>query len=121
LQRRVAEGETFASAAAAVGCSTKSVQRLIARRGGLRDRVTAQSPLRLSLADREELSRGLVAGASLRQIAARVGRSASTLTREVERNGRTRDLSGMAGRDCGRTAGSSPEAREVGLPYAPAA
>ena len=87
LQRRVAEGETFASAAAAVGCSTKSVQRLIARRGGLRDRVPARSPLRLSLADREELSRGLVAGASLRDIAARLRRSASTLTREVERNG----------------------------------
>ena len=74
LQRRVAEGETFASAAAAVGCSTKSIQRLIARTGGLRQRLTARSPLRLSLADREELSRGLMAGNSLRQIGVRVGR-----------------------------------------------
>lgn len=87
LQRRVAEGETFASAAAAVGCSTKSIQRLLARTGGLDQRARQRSPLRLSPADREELSRGLVAGDSLRQIAGRVGRSASTLSREVERNG----------------------------------
>jgi IS30 family transposase len=87
LQRRVAEGETFASAAAAVGCSTKSIQRLLARTGGLRQRATARSPLRLSVSDREELSRGLVAGDSLRHIAERLGRVVSTLSREVERNG----------------------------------
>jgi IS30 family transposase len=39
------------------------------------------------VADREELSRGLVAGDSLRQIAGRLGRVVSTLSREVERNG----------------------------------
>ena len=33
IQRRVSEGETFASAAAAVGCSTKSIQRFMARTG----------------------------------------------------------------------------------------
>lgn len=87
LHRRVAEGETFASAAAAVGCSTKSISRLIARTGGLRQRVTARSPLRLSLGDREELSRGLMAGDSLSEIGARVGRPVSTLAREVARNG----------------------------------
>jgi IS30 family transposase len=87
LQRRIAEGETFASAAAAVGCSTKSIQRLLARTGGLARRATERSPLRLSPADREELSRGLVAGDSLRHIAERLGRVVSTLSREVERNG----------------------------------
>jgi transposase, IS30 family len=87
LQRRAAAGETFASAAAAVGCSTKSIQRLLARTGGLERRAQEQSPLRLSPADREELSRGLVAGESLRQIAGRLGRVASTLSREVQRNG----------------------------------
>jgi IS30 family transposase len=87
LRRRVAEGETFAHAAAGVGCSTKSVQRLIARTGGLRERLTARSPRRLSVADREELTRGLVAGDSLQRIAGRVGRPASTLSREVARNG----------------------------------
>ena len=46
-----------------------------------------RSPLRLSLADREELSRGLVAGDSLHRIAARLGRAVSTISREVAWNG----------------------------------
>ena len=46
-----------------------------------------RSPLRLSVADREEVSRGLVAGDSLRRIAARLGRAVSTISREVGWNG----------------------------------
>ena len=87
IQQRVSEGETFASAAAAVGCSTKSIQRFMARTGGMTPRARTRSPLRLSLADREELARGLMAGDSLRQIAARLGRAVSTISREVARNG----------------------------------
>ena len=87
IQRRISAGSTFATAAAAVGCSTKSIQRLMARTGGLMQRVRERSPLRLSLAEREELSRGLVAGHSLRRIAARLGRAPSTVSREVACNG----------------------------------
>ena len=46
-----------------------------------------RSPLRLSLAEREEISRGLAAGDSLRVIACRLGRAPSTVSREVARNG----------------------------------
>ena len=35
IQRRVSEGETLAIAAAAVGCSSKSIQRFMVRTGGL--------------------------------------------------------------------------------------
>lgn len=63
LHRLVSEGE------AAVSCSTKSVQRFMARTGGIKPRVCERSPLRLSLTEREELSRGLLMGDSLRQIA----------------------------------------------------
>jgi IS30 family transposase len=42
---------------------------------------------RLSLEEREEISRGLAAGLSLRRIAAGLGRSASTVSREVAGNG----------------------------------
>ena len=47
----------------------------------------ARSRLRLSLHEREEISRGLAAGESRRSIAQRLGRSPSTIAREVTRNG----------------------------------
>jgi transposase, IS30 family len=87
IERRIWGGETFEAAAAAVGCSTKSIQRFLALTGGLKRRVKERSPLRLSLADREELSRGLVAGDSLRTIATRLQRAPSTISREVAWSG----------------------------------
>jgi len=87
IERLIWGGETFETAAAAVGCSTKSIQRFLALTGGLKRRVRERSALRLSLAEREELSRGLVAGESLRRIATRLGRAPSTISREVGWNG----------------------------------
>ena len=87
IERRIFAGETFATAAAGVGCSTRSIQRFLASTGGLKRRVKERSMLRLSLAEREELSRGLVAGDSLRTIATRLRRAASTISREVAWSG----------------------------------
>jgi IS30 family transposase len=50
-------------------------------------REPKRSPLRLSLAEREEISRGLAAGMSLRGIASGLGRAPSTVCREVAANG----------------------------------
>lgn len=91
IERLIWSGETFETAALAVGCSTKSIQRFLALTGGVKRRVKERSALRLSLADREELSRGLVAGDSLRTIATRLGRAPSTISREVVWNGRRSD------------------------------
>lgn len=49
-------GETYATTAAMVGCSTKSIQRYLRLTGGLKDRTKERSPLRLSLGDRGDLS-----------------------------------------------------------------
>jgi transposase, IS30 family len=87
LLRRIGEGETFARAAAAVGCSTKSIQRLRRRGGGVKARMTSRAALRLSLAEREEISRGIGAVESYRAIAARLGRAPSTVARDVSANG----------------------------------
>jgi len=87
IERLIWGGETFETAAAAVGCSTRSIQRFLALTGGLKRRIKVRSALRLSLAEREELSRGLVAGDSLRTIAARLQRAPSTISREVAWNG----------------------------------
>ena len=86
IQQRISVGESFAAAALAVGCSKKSIQRFIARTGGLAPKSWQRSPRQLSLAEREELLRGLLAGISLRDIAARLGRAPSTISRELRRN-----------------------------------
>lgn len=49
-----------------------------------------RSPLRLSLAEREEISRGIAAGESLRTIARRLGPAPSTVSREISANGGVR-------------------------------
>ena len=84
---RVAAGETHEAVAAAVGCSPRSVQRILAASGGVPPRRPRPSALRLSLAEREEISRGLQAGKSCRAIAAGLHRAPSTVSREVSVNG----------------------------------
>lgn len=86
IESLIRGGATFEVAASAVGCSTKSIQRFLAATGGLKRRLKLRSPLRLSLREREELSRGLVVGDSLRAIARRLGRAPSTVSREVAWN-----------------------------------
>ena len=83
------EGRSVREIAASIGCSTRTVKR-VTRGPGLREsrRIAwSPGPSRLSLAEREEISRGLVAGDSLRAIAARIGRVPSTVSREVMANG----------------------------------
>jgi len=91
IQRRVSAGESFTAAAQAVGCSKKSIQRFLARTGGVAPKAWHRSTRQLSLAEREEILRGVLAGLSLREIAARLGRAPSTISREVRRNGRRGD------------------------------
>ena len=64
-----------------------TVRDLLKRAGGIRPVPRRRWELRLSLAEREEISRGLAAGLSLRTIAGRLGRSPSTVSREVAGNG----------------------------------
>ncbi len=87
VRRRIASGESFFSAADAVRCTTKTVQRLLNAVGGVHAREQDRSKLRLSLVEREEISLGIGSGESIREIAARLGRAPSTIAREVHNNG----------------------------------
>jgi len=64
-----------------------AIQRILAESGGIRPAARRRSRLALTLAEREELSRGVAAGHSLRSIAASLGRAPSTISREIRRNG----------------------------------
>lgn len=55
--------------------------------GGIRPAPRRRSRRTLSLDDREEISRGLACGLSLRSIAGALGRAPSTISRELRRNG----------------------------------
>jgi IS30 family transposase len=64
-----------------------SIQGILARTGGIRPTGRRRSLAALSLGEREEISRALVTGESVRSIAARLGRAPSTVSRELKRNG----------------------------------
>ena len=64
-----------------------SIQPILAVTGGIRPAPRYRSRLALTLAEREEISRVVVAGYSIRSIAAQLGRAPSTISREIKRNG----------------------------------
>jgi len=68
-----------------------SIQRILLEMGGLPPAPKKRSRLSLTLAEREEISRGVVADHSRRSIAASLGRAPSTISREINRNGGLRD------------------------------
>jgi IS30 family transposase len=70
-----------------LGRQNSSLRKFIADAGGHRPRKRSRSELRLSLEEREEISRGLAAGSSIWTIATGLGRAPSTVCREVNANG----------------------------------
>ncbi|CAB5723376.1 Transposase and inactivated derivatives, IS30 family [Delftia tsuruhatensis] len=64
-----------------------SIQNILAATGGIRPPARHRSRLALTLAEREEISRALAAGESIHCVAARLGRAASTVSRELHGNG----------------------------------
>jgi len=64
-----------------------AIQGILSRTGGIRPAERSRSRLALTLSEREEISRALVARSSIRAIASLLGRSPSTISREISRNG----------------------------------
>ncbi len=64
-----------------------SVQGVFSKAGGIRPRLRTRSRLALTLAEREEISRGIARDYSIRYIAEQLNRSPSTICREINRNG----------------------------------
>ena len=87
IWRAVRAGESYRSIARRLGRSGCAVRWLVCRTGGFAPATRTRSVLRLSLAEREEISRGLTAGDTLSSIGVRLGRAPSTVSREVAANG----------------------------------
>jgi IS30 family transposase len=101
IWERWQKGEGLKSIGRVFGKSSGSIFSHISPTGGIRPSPRRRSRLALTLAEREEISRGLVSERSLRVIACGMGRAASTVSREIARNG---------GRGCYRAAASDRQA-----------
>ena len=80
-------GESLHSIARHFGRSHSSIQGILSRSGGIRPAARRRSARSLSLVEREEISRGIASGRSVRWIASRLERAPSTISRELNRNG----------------------------------
>ncbi len=95
MWERWKKGESLQQIAQLFDRHHPSVHRILAETGGIRPPERCRSRLALTFAEREEISRAVVAGQSIRSIAILLKRAPSTISREINRNG---------GADCYRAA-----------------
>jgi IS30 family transposase len=86
LWERWKRGESVSEIGRALDRAPATISCTIGLRGGVAPCERRRSRLALTLVEREEISRGVAAGESARAIAARLGRSPSTVTRELNRH-----------------------------------
>jgi IS30 family transposase len=81
------KGETLSQISSVLGKARSSVHGFLLKDGGIAPRTCARNERHLNTTEREEISRGLAAGMSLRALGLQLGRAPSTISREVARNG----------------------------------
>jgi DNA-binding CsgD family transcriptional regulator len=87
LWDRWKRGESLKAIGRAFGKQSSSIYFLVAPHGGFRPAERRRSRLALTLAKREVICRGVTAHRSARSVAKQLGRSPSTVSREMSRNG----------------------------------
>src|SRR5665213_2204639 len=87
MWERWKKGESLQQIAQLFDRNHGSVRGILVETGGIRPPGRCRSPAALTLAEREEISRAVVAGQSIRSMAASLGRAPSTISREIKRNG----------------------------------
>lgn len=81
------KGEGYSDIGRVIGKHPASVFGVLRLQGGYTPAARTRADSHLTLAEREEISRGLSAGWSMREIARQLGRAPSTVSREIDRNG----------------------------------
>ncbi len=87
LWRRWREGESLTDIARALERALAPIQRMVEAEGGIGRVARCRSRLALTTAEREEISRGIAGGESVRGMAHRLRRAPSTISREIRRHG----------------------------------
>jgi IS30 family transposase len=85
--RHCKAGQTLHEIGRAFGKEHSSIRCLVSRHGGIAPAVRRRALFALTLLEREEISRGLASGSSLREMAKGLERAVSTVSREVARHG----------------------------------
>ena len=85
--RRWKAGESLHEIGRAYGKPHPSIRAVLLPRGGISPVARRRSRLALTLAEREDISRGIASGSSIREIASRLDRATSTVSREIARHG----------------------------------
>jgi IS30 family transposase len=115
--KRMRAGQAAKPTARQLGLCPGTVRAYLLRCGGIRPDPRRRAQGRLSLAEREEISRGLAARQSLRSIARALGRPASTVSREVAANGGQRNYRATsADRDAWKRAARPKRCKLAGNP-----
>jgi len=86
MWERWQKGESLQQIAQLFDRNHSSIHSILAATGGIGPAPRCRSRWALTLAEREEISRAVVAGDSRRSIAAQLGRAPSTISREIKRN-----------------------------------
>ena len=105
MWERWRKGESLQRIAELFDRNHSSIQRILAETGGIEPAQRHRSRLALTLAEREEISRSVATGQSVRSVATRLGRAPSTISREIMRNG---------GRECYRASQADQAAWDRG-------
>jgi IS30 family transposase len=87
MWERWRQGDSLQKIAQLFDRNHSSVERILAETGGICPAQRCRSRLALTLVEREEISRSVVEGKSIRSIAMSLGRAPSTVSREIRRNG----------------------------------
>ena len=105
MWERWRKGESLQRIAELFDRNHSSIQRILAETGGIEPAQRRRSRLALTLAEREEISRSMATGQSVRSVATQLGRAPSTISREIMRNG---------GRECYRASQADQAAWDRG-------
>lgn len=87
LWQRCKDGQSLSEIGSALGKHAGSIHGVLSSNGGIVPSARRRSRLALTLTEREEISRGISSGESIRQIASRLGRAPSAVSREIARHG----------------------------------
>src|SRR5215470_10304243 len=87
LWSRWKAGQSLRGIGRALGKNHRVIRFLLARHGGIAPAARHRSQRVITLAEREDISRGIASGCSVRVIAQRLSRAPSTISREVARHG----------------------------------